>query len=109
MKQQINEIIKSKDLKEITVDLVEKVLDNNIAEGVIKEIPNLKFLIAARNIYNSYTDRVFLKKAMLVLLELGNVSWEERIQLTNDLLDESSSGAEKNTSGNRPFRDSREM
>lgn len=95
MKQQINEIIKSKDLKEITVDLVEKVLDNNIAEGVIKEIPILKFLIAARNIYNSYTDRVFLKKAMLVLLELGNVSWEERIQLTNDLLDESSSGAEK--------------
>jgi len=95
MKEQFNQIIKSEDLKEITVDLVEKVLDNNIGDALIKEIPILKSLIAARNIYSSYTDRIFLKKAMHVLLELGDTNWNERIELTIDLDDENSSGAEK--------------
>lgn len=95
MKEQFNQIIKSKDLKEITIDLVEKVLDNNIGDAIVKEIPILKSLIAARNIYSSYTDRIFLKKAMHVLLELGNTNWIERVELTIDLDDENSSGAEK--------------
>jgi len=95
MKEQFNQIIKSKDLKEITIDLVEKVLDNNIGDAIIKEIPILKSLIAARSIYSSYTDRIFLKKAMHVLLELGDTNWNERVELTIDLDDENSSGAEK--------------
>lgn len=95
MKEQFNQIIKSEGLKDITVDLVEKVLDNNIGEEIIREIPILKSLIAARNIYSSYTDRIFIKKAMNVLLELSDTNWKERIELTSDLDDEHGSGAEK--------------
>jgi len=95
MKEQFDQIIKSKDLKDISIDLVEKVLDNNIGNEVIKEIPILKSLIAVRSIYSSYTDRIFIKKAMNVLLELSETNWKERVELTSDLDDESSTGAEK--------------
>ncbi|MHA7943278.1 hypothetical protein ACJOV8_009390 [Formosa sp. 3Alg 14/1] len=95
MKEQFNQIIKSENLKDITIDLVEKVLDDNIGNDVIKEIPILKSLVTARNIYNSYTDRIFIKKAMNVLLELGDTNWKERIELTYDLEDNDSNGSEK--------------
>ncbi len=64
MKEQFNQIIKSDDLKDITIDLVEKVLDDSIGNDVLKELPILKSLITVRNIYSSYTDRIFIKKAM---------------------------------------------
>lgn len=38
---------------------------------------------------------MFIKKAMNVLLELGDVNWDERIELTKELNDENSSGTEK--------------
>ena len=95
MKEEIKNIIKSKDLQEITTDLVEKVLDNEITNDVIKEIPILKSLIAVRNIYTSYTDRLFIKKTMNVLLELGEISPDERIELTSELDEEDESGIEK--------------
>lgn len=95
MKEQFDQIIKSEDLKEITIELVEKVLNNNVGDAILKEVPILKSLIAAKNIYSSYTDRIFLKKAMQVLLELGETNWKERVELTIDLDDETGSGAEK--------------
>ncbi len=95
MKDQINEIIKSENLQEITLDLVEKVLDNEITSEVLKEVPILKILVAVKNAYTSYTDHIFIKKAMNVLLELGDTNWKERVELTAELDDENGSGAEK--------------
>lgn len=95
MREQFNEIIKSNDLKNISIDIIEKVLDNEISNEVLREIPILKSLIAARRIYTSYTDRIFIKKAMNVLLELRETGWKERVELTSDLDDEDESGAEK--------------
>lgn len=95
MKEQFNEIIKSKDLKDISIELVEKVLDNQLTNEALKDVPILKVLIAARNIYTSYTDRIFLKKAMRVLLEISETTLEEREELTLELDDENGEGAEK--------------
>lgn len=95
MKDQFNTILKSDDLKDISIDLVEKVLDHEITNEVLREIPILKSLVAARKIYTSYTDRIFIKKAMNVLLELGETSLKERAQLTSDLEDDDESAAEK--------------
>jgi len=95
MKEQFKTIMQSEDLKEITIELVEKVLDNSIGKDVIREIPILKSLVAVRNIYDSYTDGIFIKKAMNVLFELGDTNWKERVELTSDLDDENSSGSEK--------------
>lgn len=95
MEVQFNEILISKELKEISLDLIENVLDNNISNEVLREIPILKSLVAVRNLYTSYSDRIFIKKAMNVLLELGDISWDERLELTSDLNDGDSRGAEK--------------
>lgn len=95
MKEQFTEIIKSKDLSDITIDLVEKALDNEITNDIVKEIPILKSIVAAKNIYSSYTDRIFIKKAMYVLLELGDINWKERVELSSELDNEDESGTEK--------------
>jgi hypothetical protein len=95
MKVEFNEIIKSNELKDISTDLVEKALDSTITEEAIKEIPILKSLIAVKNLYNSYTDKIFIKKTMKVLLELGDINWKDRVELTQSLDDEDGSGTEK--------------
>ncbi|NHM05459.1 hypothetical protein [Flavobacterium celericrescens] len=95
MKEQIQEIFKSKDLKEISIELVEKVLDDQITEEIVKELPILKSIVAVKNVYNSYTDRIFIKKAMNVLLELGDLNEDEKNTLLDDLDDEDESSVEK--------------
>ena len=95
MKEQFNEIITSKDLKDISLELVEKIFDNEITSEALKEFPILKSIVAVKNIYNSYTDRIFIKKAMNVLLELGETNWKERVELTSELNDENGTGSEK--------------
>ncbi|PJJ11148.1 hypothetical protein CLU83_4644 [Flavobacterium sp. 1] len=95
MKEQIKEIIESKDLKEISIDLVEKVLDNQLTDDLVKEIPILKTIVAIKNVYSSYTDRIFIKKAMNVLLEFGELNDDERDTLLNDLHDDNETAVEK--------------
>lgn len=95
MKEQFDIIVNSNELKDITADIVEKVLDNQISDELLKEVPIVKTLVGIRNIYSSYTDRIFIKKAMNVLLELGDVNWKQRVELTRELDDEDSSGTEK--------------
>lgn len=94
MKKQFNELIKSEELKEITTDLIESVIDDSITNEVLKEIPILKSLIAAKNIYTSISDQIFIKKAMYVLMELGDVNWKQRIELLDILKEDHSSGTE---------------
>jgi hypothetical protein len=95
MQEQFNEIIKSQDLREITIEVVENALDHEISNEVLKEIPVLKSIIAVKNIYTSYSDKIFIKKAMKALLELADVSVEERFKLASELTDEETKGSEK--------------
>jgi hypothetical protein len=95
MKEQFREIIQSKDLKEISMDILENVLDNNIANDVLKEIPVLKSIVAVKNLYSSYTDRIFIKKAIKAMLELGEISIEDREKFIIELNDADTTGAEK--------------
>jgi hypothetical protein len=95
MKTEIAEVIKSEDLKDISIDIVESVIDNQIVDEVLKEIPIVKSLIAIKNIFNSISDKIFIKKAMNVLLELGEISPEERIEFLEELNDNFNSGSEK--------------
>jgi hypothetical protein len=95
MKEQIDIIVNSSELKNITIDMVEKVLDNQISEELLKEVPIIKTLVGIRNVYTTYTDRIFIKKAMNVLMELSDINWKDRVELNRDLDDEDSSGTEK--------------
>ena len=74
MKEQFTEIIKSKDLHDITIDLVEKVLDNEITNEVLKEIPVLKSLVAVKNIYTSLYTSLLIKSSIDSILKLYTIS-----------------------------------
>lgn len=95
MENNLKEIIRSKDLKEISIEIVEDILDNEITSVAIKEIPIVKSLIAVRNIFTSISDRIFIKKALTVLLELGNLKSEVRQKFVDDLDDKFCSDLKK--------------
>jgi hypothetical protein len=95
MLKQFNEIIKSQDLREITIEVIENALDHEISSELLKDIPVLKSIIAVKNIYTSYSDRIFIKKAMKALLELADVTVEERSKLESELTDNETKGSEK--------------
>ena len=95
MENQLKEIISSKGLQDISIDIVESILDNEITNEALKEIPIIKSLVAIRNVHNSFSDRIFIKKALTVLLELGNLDSEKRQKFLDDLDDKFTSGSEK--------------
>lgn len=95
MKEQLNALITSEDLKSITIEIVEELLDNQISNEIIKQTPILKIIDVARSIYTSYSDRIFLKKALHVLLELENVDWKQRTEFVQELNSKDCTGAEK--------------
>lgn len=95
MKKQISSLLKSKDLKDISLEMVEMIIDNNISDTVLKEIPILKSIIALKNIYTSFTDKIYIRKAMNVLLEIGQLSPSDRISFFSSLEDENGNGIDK--------------
>ena len=94
MKKYFSKVIKSKDLQSITIDIVEKTLDSQISDDVLKNIPIVKSLIAVRNIFSSYSDVIFIRKAMHVLLELSDVNFAKRMEFINELDNDYQSGTE---------------
>lgn len=95
MKEEIKTILESEDLKEISFDIIEKGLNSEITNEIIKEIPIVKSLVAVKNLYTFYTDRIFIKKTMNVLLELSKIDSKQRANLISELDDDDSSGTEK--------------
>jgi hypothetical protein len=95
MKNQLATIVKSSNLKDITMDIVEAIIDNNLSEIILKETPVVKLLMAVKNIHSSVSDCIFIKKSMTVLLELRSVSEDDRIKFINDLDDKFDKGIEK--------------
>lgn len=95
MNEYFTVIAKSNDLRDITTDVVEAILDNSIKDEVLKAIPVTKALVALKNIYSSISDRLFIKKAMLVLLELGELDKEKRNNFIDELDNDFCKGSEK--------------
>lgn len=95
IKQIITEVIKSENLKDISTEMLESFLENSIANDLLQEIPIVKTLIAAKSIFTSISDRIFVKKAITVLIELKNISSKDRINFLNELDDDFSLGSER--------------
>ncbi|WP_298321408.1 hypothetical protein [uncultured Aquimarina sp.] len=95
MKENIKAIIKSEELKDLTIDIADQAIDNKVTEEILDGTPILKYISSAIKVYSSYSDKIYLKKAMHVLLEIGDVNWKERVEFIRKLDDENSSGIEK--------------
>ncbi len=95
MEEEFKKVLKSDELQNVSIEIVDNVLNNHVSQTVLKEIPIVKSIVSVAKIYNSISDRIFIKKAMHVLLELKNINWKDRIELTGSLTDSYSNGTEK--------------
>lgn len=92
--ERFSEAYKSEDLVNISVDLIESVLKNDLTSEIAKETPIVKYLFAVKNFITSFSDRVFVKKAFYVLHEIKNVGEKERQEFISELEDRYVSGNE---------------
>lgn len=90
-----NKALKSSEVGQLTLEMIETLVDNKIGDDVFSSFPVIGLVKGVRKGYNSITDHFYIKKALNVLLELGDVSIQERNNLIDDLDDEYSSGTEK--------------
>ena len=95
MKDHLKAIITTDEIKDLSIDLAEQVIDENLSESALKEIPILKTIISIKKAYNSISDSIFLKKAMCVLYEMKDVSTEDRVKFIQELEDKHDTGVEK--------------
>jgi len=95
MKNEITNLIKSKDLNELTIEMIESIIDNHTVDEMIKEVPIIKSIVVIKNLWTSFSDRIFIKKALRTLLELKDVNWKDRIDFITELKEKGVSGSEK--------------
>lgn len=83
------EIIKAKELATITKDSIEAIIDINMNEGILKEIPIFSTFFNSVKFVNSIQDTLFTKKILIFLYELKGVEQDTRlsqiIKLEDDL------------------------
>tara|TARA_R110001592_G_scaffold74778_2_gene226835 strand:- start:4152 stop:4841 length:690 start_codon:yes stop_codon:yes gene_type:complete len=66
------------DLKSSTLSLAEKMLDGNLDDGIIKDIPVLSTLIGIGKTFNNIRDYLFAKKLVSFLSGLENMDPNKR-------------------------------
>lgn len=74
------QVIKDKDLHKVTTDIVEKVMDTAMDDGLLKDIPVLSTLIGVGKVVSTVQDRLFAKKLLTFLYELHTVSEDQRVE-----------------------------
>jgi len=87
--RQIVELIKNDEIKKVSTDIIEGILDSKMAEGVLKEIPLLSSIVGAYNAFTSIQDKLFLKKLFTFLHELSSVPQDERVKQIIKIEDDS--------------------
>lgn len=76
-------------LKDVIFDAAEVALDNNLAEGVLKELPIVGAVVKLAQAGQSISEALFVRKLMRFLSELKNVPEEERARLLEEYPDSS--------------------
>ncbi|MDD7985839.1 hypothetical protein PQO01_12865 [Lentisphaera marina] len=73
-----DEVLTNSELINVTSDFGEILLDKNLSDGVLKDIPILGTFIKTYNIGTSIKDHLFIKKMCSFLNEFSNISINER-------------------------------
>jgi len=73
MNQVLIESLKKTELVDLGEDLLEKGLDSLLKEGIVKEIPFVKFIIAMHETYITISDKILIKKLVLFLKKLNEL------------------------------------
>ena len=78
--QQLTQLIKDKEFKDITKEIVESAIDQKLPEGFLKEVPLLSILIGTFNAISNIKDRLFVKKLLVFLYQLKSISDDKIIE-----------------------------
>lgn len=78
--ENIIEVIKEKELQKVSAGIVESVIDADLQNGLLKQIPFMSTIVGTLNAVTSIQDRLFLKKLLRFLHELSSVPLDKRIE-----------------------------
>jgi hypothetical protein len=73
------------DLQDLTVDYAQAGLDAELSEGVLKEIPVVRSILALGKIGLSFRDRLLINKILSFLLSLNELPADERDKMVAKL------------------------
>lgn len=79
------ETFRSKDLQEVAAGAVEAAIDDQMDEGILKEIPVLGSLISLCKAGISIRDRIFARKVECFINSVSGLSWSERSRVFDEL------------------------
>jgi hypothetical protein len=83
--QQFESLLTKSDLSEVAIDYAEIFIDRTLAEGILKEIPVIKTVLATMDFANSFGRYLFTKKIYQFLFELTSISEDKRAQKINEI------------------------
>lgn len=96
--ESIVESIKSNGILKITLDFGEAIIDSNLDDGILKDIPFIGSIINLNKGFVSIQDRIFSKKILNFLFQLKDIPEDKRIkaiQKIDDSKDERIKAGEK--------------
>jgi hypothetical protein len=77
--QNLLTVIKDKNLKEVSTNIFESILDTKISDGFFKDIPVISTIFGSYNAATTIQDRLFVRKLLAFLQELKAVPEDKRI------------------------------
>lgn len=80
-----NESIKDSELDNLTIDILEKIIDDNISEGILKEIPILNTIKTIWNVKNNISEYLFTKKIIHFINKIKDIPKSKRLEMINKI------------------------
>ncbi|AZI55152.1 hypothetical protein EIB75_07815 [Epilithonimonas vandammei] len=81
------ESIKSNGIVKITLDIGEAIIDSNLEDGILKDIPFIGSIINLNKGFLSIQDRIFSKKMISFLYQLRDIPEDKRINAIQKIED----------------------
>ena len=77
--------LKNADLKSISINLAESLVDNLIEDGFAKEIPIIGTLLGVGKVFTGLREQLFLKKIIFFMSELADVPADKRFEMITSI------------------------
>lgn len=84
-----SEAIRSSEMKGVSIEFAENMLDSIMKDGIVKELPIIGTLLGINNLALSIKDKIFLKKIIYFLNGINHISVSKRQEMI-DLVNNSS-------------------
>lgn len=80
-----SEAIRSSELKEVSIEFAENMLDSIMKDGILKEIPLIGTLFGINNLALTIKDKIFLKKIVYFFNGINHISVSKRQEMIDSV------------------------